>query len=193
MAIKVITAPTAEVITRGEAKLHLRVDDFGGVHPDDALIDGLIAAARGYAEHYTQCSIGAQTLEDALDEFPGSDDPIELRRGPVTAITSVTYLDAAGASTVLASNQYSLDDYSVPAYLRAAADVTWPTTDDISNAVKVRYAAGWTAATVPKQVKTAMQLHIQAHYPGNGYTEQERVGIMQAVDSLLNTVKVWGF
>jgi uncharacterized phiE125 gp8 family phage protein len=190
MPIKVITAPTAEAITRAEAKLHLRVDDVGGVHPDDALIDGLITAAREYAQHYTQRSVGSQVLELALDEFP-SDGWIDLTMGPVSAITSVSYVDTAGATQTWASSNYSLDDYSNPARVVLAYGVSWPSTQDIPNAVKVRYTAG--AGTVPKATKNAMLLHIDAHYPGNGYTEQQREVIMKAIDSLLNTVKVYGF
>lgn len=190
MSIKVITQPTAEVITLPEAKLHLRIDD-AGVHPDDVMIAGLIIAARGYAEHYTQCSIGSQTLEVALDAFPATACAIELSRGPTTAITSVSYADEAGVTQTLTGSNYSLDDYSTPAWLVPAYGMEWPATRDQANAVKVRYVAGWTAVTVPKQIKSAMLLHIQLHYPGNAYTDQERDGIQRAIDSLLNTVKVW--
>lgn len=189
MAIKVITPPT-ESVTRAEAKLHLRLDDVGGVHPDDSLIDGLITGAREHAEHISQNSIGSQTLELALDAFPYC-EAIELPQGPVTAITSVSYTDADGAPQTLDPASYSLDDYSMPSRLVLAYGVSWPATRCITNAVKVRYVAG--AATPPKQVKTAMLLHIDLHYPGNSYTEQERDSGMKAIDSLLGAAKVWGF
>lgn len=190
MGIKVITPPS-ESITRAEAKLHLRLDDISGSHPHDSMIDGLITAAREYAEHYTQVSIGSQTLELALDEFPESDGAIELRRGPVTAITSVTYVDEDGATQTLASANYTLDDYSTPNWLLAAYDTEWPTTRDTANAVKVRYVAG--ATTTPKAVKDAMLLHIQLSYPANQFSDKDRDALAGARDALLNTVKVWGY
>lgn len=191
MQPKVITPPTQESITRAEAKLHLRLDDVGGVHPDDAIIDGLITGAREYAEHYTQRSIGSQTLEMALDAFPSCSDAIELPQGPTTGITTVTYVDTAGVTQAWSAANYTLDDYSVPARLVLAYGASWPSTRCVVNAVKVRYVAG--AATLPKQVKAAMLLHIQLHYPGNSYTEQERESILRAVDGLLAATKVWGF
>lgn len=184
---KVITPPS-ESITRAEAKLHLRLDDVGGVHPDDAVIDALITGAREYAEHYTQRSIGSQVLELPLDEFPGCDSAIELPQGPVTALTSITYTDTAGDSQTVSGAQ--LDDYSLPARVYPAYDESWPSTRDVPNAVKVRYVAG---VTPPKQVKSAMLMHISLHYPGNSYTEAERDSIMKAIDSLLGAAKVWSF
>lgn len=187
---KVITPP-AESITRDEAKLHLRLitdPADASTHPDDTAIDGLITGAREYAEHYTQRSIGSQTLELPLDEFPASDAAIELPLGPVTALTSITYTDTDGGAQTLTGAQ--LDDYSVPARLFPAYGTSWPATRCVPNAVKVRYVAGGAA---PEQVKTAMLIHIQLHYPGNSFTESERDSGMKAVDALLGATKVWGF
>jgi uncharacterized phiE125 gp8 family phage protein len=204
---KVITAPTAEAITRAEAKLHLRVDDVGGVHPDDTLIDGLITAARQYAEQHTGCALVQQTLELSLDRFPacGSraySDGILLDRPPAASITSIKYTDSDGVEQTIDSGNYALSSYGHSVLVTPAYNYTWPTARAIRDAVRVRYVTGYGAtghsaageyATLPKATKNAMLLHIDAHYPGNGYTEQQRAGIMQAVDSLLNTVKVYGF
>lgn len=186
---KVITPP-AESITRAEAKLQLRlITDPADVsaHPDDGAVDGLIAGARRYAEHYTGRSIGSQTLEIALDDFPLCGYPIELPQGPVTSLESVTYTDVAGGMQTLPSPY--LDDFSLPARVFPAYGTVWPATRDVPNAVKVRYVAG---AAVEPQVKNAMLLHIDAHYSGNSYTAQQREGILKAVDALLDTVKVYG-
>src|SRR5690606_35307910 len=65
-----ITAPTAAVVTMGEAKRHLRVDH----DDDDALIGGMIA---GVVEHLDPAGKGwlgralqPQTWELRLDAFP---------------------------------------------------------------------------------------------------------------------------
>lgn len=186
---KVITAPTTEPITRAEAKLHLRLDDVGGVHPDDSLIDGLIVGAREYAQHYCGQSFGAQVRELALPEFP-SDDWIELPYGPVTAITTVTYVDTAGDTQTWGSSNYVLDDYSLVARLVLAYGISWPSTRCQANAVKVRYAAG--VDEIPEAVRSAMLMHIDLHYAGNDYTDAQQAATQKAIDSLLGTVKVWG-
>ena len=89
MGYQVITPPT-EPVTLADARLHLRVTDTA----EDALIGVWITAAREACEHYTQRSIGSQTLELRLDEFP--DGAIDLPRSPVTAITSLKYIDTNG-------------------------------------------------------------------------------------------------
>lgn len=189
MNIKVITPPNdLTTVSLAEARLQCKVDPDDTSH--DAALTGLITAAREYAEHRTQTAIGSQTLELALDEFPGTADAIELRHGPVGSISSVKYIDEDGVEQTLSTSNYTLDDYSSPAWLLAAYDTEWPETRDTANAVKVRYVAG---ATVPKAVKSAMLLHIELESPLNPHTTQERQDLERARDSLLDTVKVYGF
>lgn len=190
MTHKVVTAPTTEPITRAEAKLHLRLDDVGGVHPDDALIDGLITAAREYAQHYASTSIGSQTLEMALDEFP-EEDYIDLDMPPVTSVTSIKYTDTAGVEQTMSTSYYALSTYGDSRRVSLTYGNSWPTTREEPNAVRIRYAAG--AATLPKAVKSGMLLHVDLHYPGNSYTPTERENMQKAIDALLGTKKVWGF
>ena len=186
MPIKVITPP-AESITLEEARLQCKVDSDDTTH--DALLASLITMAREFAEHYTQRSIGSQTLELALDEFPAGDGGIELRQGPVASITSVSYTDTAGDPQTMDTSAYLLDNYSSPAWLLPLYGTTWPSTLDTANAVKVRYVAG----DLKQAVKNAMLLHIEIECPLNPLTPAERESMERARDSLLNTVKVWGF
>lgn len=181
MAIKVITPLATEPVTLVEAKAHLRVV----VTDDDTLITAQISAAREFAEHYTGRALAPQTLELALDTFPA--DGIELIRSPVTSITSIKYMDADGVEQTLATADYSLNDYGVTASVEPAADTEWPETQDVANAVKVRYVAGYTE--IPKTVKAAMLLLIGHLYEnrqeGTAFkVEQLPLG----VKALLNTV-----
>lgn len=66
MALRQLVAPAAEPITLEEAKLHLRVD----IPDDDALISGLISAARAAAENITRRAFVTQQWELAIDSFP---------------------------------------------------------------------------------------------------------------------------
>jgi len=184
MGFKVITPPT-EPVTLAEARLHLRVTDTS----EDALITSLITAARIYCEHYTQRAIGSQTLELALDEFP--DGSIELPMSPVTAITSVKYIDEAGTEQTISSANYTLDDYSHTHWVVPAVNYVWPMPICGANVVKVRYVAG--AATTPAPVLAAMKL-IVGHLFEN--REQSIVGLTinelpMGVMSLLDTYRIW--
>lgn len=186
MGFKVITPPT-QVIPIGELRAHLNLGT--AVHPDDALVIGYLAAARGYAQHYTGRAIGSQTIELALDEFPvGS---IELPLGPVIApITSIKYLDEAGVEQTLSNTLYTLDDYGLRCWAVPAANTNWPSAMAAANAVKVLYVAG----DLPDAVRGALLLLV-----GNMYENREAnvtgtiVGELPlGVRSMLDTEKVWG-
>lgn len=68
---KVITAPTPEPVTLAEARLQIKADSDT---TEDTLITGWIKSARKIAEQYTGRALAPQTLEMALDCFPGGDD-----------------------------------------------------------------------------------------------------------------------
>lgn len=184
MPVKVITAPIA-ALTLAELRLHLRIDAVAGVHEDDTLITDQLLAAQAYAEHHTGASIGSQTLELALDTFPTG--PIVLPQGPVTGVTSVSYIDTAGAPQTLDSALYLLCDYGAPARLDPAYGTRWPATLGTPNAVKVRYVAG----SLPAAARAALLLIV-----GHLYTHRESVNIDKIVsvvpmgaDALLDTIK----
>jgi uncharacterized phiE125 gp8 family phage protein len=186
MGIKVITPVTSPVIPLTDLRQHLRLDLLGGsTHPDDDLIEGYLSAAREYCEHYTQRSIGVQTLELALDEFP--DGPIELPLG-AASITSVRYADDAMALQTVDPSNYTLDDYSHQSW--AVAIDVWPDAGDYANSVKVRYV---TPTEISGAIKSAMLLLI-----GHWYENRESVNIGNitsllplSVKSLLDIARVY--
>ena len=204
MKYKVITAVSTEPITRAEAKLHLGLDDISGSHPDDAIVDALITGARQHAEHYTGRALAPQTLEAALDEFPDDDekeeDRIDLPRPPVASITSIKYTDTAGTEQTISASAYALSTYGESRTVAPTSGNYWPATEDIPDAVRIRYVTGYGAsgagaeyATLPKAVRQGMLLHISLTYPRNVFTPAEREAMETARDSLLNTIKDWSF
>lgn len=189
MALKLITAATVLAVSLVEAKAHLRIDTTD----DDTLITAMIGAATQAAEHMTGRALMAQTWELTLDAFPSA---LELTRVPVQSITSITYADSTGASTVLSNTLYALDNadefgfaYVVPVYAGV-----WPETRDEINAVKVRYVAGYAdAASVPESIKSWIKLQVGSMYEGR---EAEVIGNGSAIslgfaDRLLDRYRVW--
>lgn len=156
MGIRITVAPSVEPVTLAEAKLHLRVD----TSDEDALIGRLISAAREQAEQELDRAVAPQTLQLLLDEFPSG--AILLPRGPVTGITSLQYVDAAGTLQTIASTNYALDDAQIDAWLLPAYGYEWPATRDEANAVRVTYAAGW--ASCPAAVKQWILLAVGTLY-----------------------------
>lgn len=134
--LKTITAPAAEPVSLAEAKLHLRVDHAA----DDDLIEALIVSAREDAEHRIGRALVMQTLEQVLDAFP---DAIYLDMPPIQSVTSVKYLDTAGAEQTLNPSAYTADLDSAPGSIIPAYGAAWPSARDMPNAVRARYVAGY--------------------------------------------------
>jgi uncharacterized phiE125 gp8 family phage protein len=184
MGVKVITPPSQQ-ITTADLRLQSRADPADTT--EDALFVGWLAAAVKLAEHATQRSIGVQTLELALDSFPCG--PVELPNGPVTSITSIKYIDAAGVEQTLSASLYTLDDYGLQCWALPAFDTTWPTTREVANAVKVRYVAG----DLDPAVNTALFLTVAHLYENReATTDLDLKELPLGAKQLLGTVKVWG-
>lgn len=187
MSLRLITPPTLEPVTLPEAKLHLRVNGAA----EDALITALITAARQHAEHITERAFMTQTWELALDAFPSAE--IRLPKPALLSIVSVKYDDAAGAEQTLAPSAYTTDIHAQPGWLLPAANVSWPTTADAANAVRIRYTAGYgaTAADVPSGIKSWMLLRIGALYRNREELADGRLAVPTFVDRLLDPYRIW--
>ena len=187
MSIKIITPP-AVALSLEQLRRHCKIDPPDAVNDADDDLTAALAAAQSHAQHYTGISIGSQTLELALDEFPEAG--IQLLQGPVTSITSVSYVDTAGATQTLSSGAYSLDDYATPQWLLPAAGTTWPATYAAANTVKVRYVAG--SATIDGAVAQALRLLVGLYFDNrNAADKGELAELPFGVKALLDTVKVY--
>lgn len=189
MGYKVITPVAGDVIPLADLRQHLRLDMFAGdtTHPDDALIQGYLSAAREYAEHYTQRSIGQQTIELALDSFPSAG--IELPLG-AASITSVKFIDDAMAEQPINPLLYSLDNYSFDHW--AIPVSTWPAAAPVANAIKVVYI---TPATFPAAARAAMLLYVGHLYQNREAVNADRgasaIVVPFGVNALLDTFRKW--
>ena len=188
MGYKVITPVAAPVVALALLQIQCKVDVSVGISEQDARILQALSAAREFAEHYTQRSIGVQTLELALDSFPSAG--IELPLGAAT-IDSIKYIDTSTVEQTIPDNLYTLDDYGIKHW--AIPVDAWPATGAIANAVKVRYT---TPAAIPAAVTQALLL-LTAHYfenqqavlVGNGVAAIE---VPLGAKCLLDTVRHWG-
>lgn len=198
-SVNVKTAPAAEPISLTEAKLHLRVDD----DDQDALISGLIAAAREWAENYTRRSFVQRTLELRLDCFVS---PIKLPSGPVISVTSVQYMDQAGVLQTLAADRYQVDLYGTPPCIVPVFGVVWPVTKyGTLNSVVVEYEAGYAdsnvsppdlADNVPSAVKAALKLivgHLYENREAVVLANVQAIQLPMAVKSLLAPYEIRDF
>lgn len=154
--IKVITPPTAEPVTVAEVKAHAVISHSS----DDALLGMMISAARAHAEGITGRRLAATTLECVLVAFP---DEIVLTGAPITAITSVKYLDEDGVEQTMDTTDYAT---SMDGLVGRIVPVNeWPETSITAlEAVRVRYVAGFTPSTIPQDVKMWMLVRVATLY-----------------------------
>lgn len=145
--ITVVEAPE-RIVSLEEAKAHLRVTGAA----DDNLIGIFLDAAQGKIDGpkgWLGRSLGAQTLELALCEFPHC---IVLPFGPVTSVVSIKYDDADGTEQTLDSDAYRLAGNVI----ELASGGSWPAVHDQLNSVRIRYEAG--TVPVPAEAKSAVLL-----------------------------------
>lgn len=192
MPLQLVTPPTSEPLLLDDVKAHLRVD----TSYDDFLIESLISAARTYAEEKTHRSLMAQSWKLVLDSFPGPslmgvpygraysvpEHAILLERPPVTAVSSITYLDMAGVQQTMPSTDYVVELTSEPARITPVFGKIWPINLPQIGSVQVNFTTGYgSASAVPAGIKAWMMLRIGALYENR---EEVSVGSRITVQEL---------
>jgi uncharacterized phiE125 gp8 family phage protein len=151
------SGPDVEPVTLADAKAELRIDHDS----EDALINGLIRAAREEVEQTTGLAMIEQGWRLALDCIP-QNGRVLLRRGPVRDVTSVTAYGSDGEASVLDPSDYQLDPLSRPARLHfevAPGDLR------VFNGIEIDFTAGYgeAAPDVPDLLKRAV-LMLVSHW-----------------------------
>lgn len=156
-------SPTFEPVSLAEVKKHLEIADADNAH--DQHLSALIQTARELAEHDTQTILSSGTFTMTLDDFPDDEDELELPIKPVSAITSITYTDTAGATQTWSSADYVLDNNEPTPEIRLAYNCQWPLTRGEPNAVTITFVAGYaSAAAVERKFKQMMLLDIARNF-----------------------------
>lgn len=210
---KVIVAPTEEPITIAQARAHLEAAAYedSDVDPiDDAMIEGWLGAAREMCEQFLGLSLARQTLEIAMDSFPtlalDGGTAIELPRGPVLEVVQIMTpaddeftsddvdSDEAADAAVFADgevnpDQYTLDNYTNPN--RVAPVSSWPVITTATNAIKIRYLAGYgedsDGEPMPRAARAAILVTLAHLYANRG---DEAVELPPTALALLRPLRV---
>lgn len=178
----ITTLDTSPMISLADCRLHLRIspiDESPDAHPDDDLVLAMLAAAREWVEGYTGLALTPRTLDLMLDTFP--ENEISLVVAPTVSVENVTYY-SDGSPVVIDAANYVLDNYQQPGWLLPASGYTWPTPDDVVNAVTIRYAVGYSAwddspqsLPLPKALRAAVLLILGSLYENRENTSSVRV------------------
>lgn len=149
--------PGAEPLTLADCKAQLRISHDG----EDALLAGLIRAAREEVEMQIGVAMIDQDWRLALDAWPQG-GIVPLARHPVKQVLSVTLYGADGEAAPMDPSAYRLDGLSRPARLWVE---TRPTPGAALNGIEIDFRAGFGEAgtDVPDLLKRAMLLLV-AHW-----------------------------
>lgn len=160
-SLVLVTAPTEEPVTIDEVKYELR----DAPNEDDTYIRGLITASRRYCETQLKRQFCTATWDYRLDCFPSWE--FELPLPPLQSVSSITYIDTGGTSTVFSSANYLVDIYSEPGRITPVWNENWPSARYQNNALVVRFVAGYGAAyQVPDSIKQAIRMRVRMMYEG---------------------------
>jgi len=167
----------------------------------DPIVNSLITAARMAAENFTRRALVTQTWDWKLDGFPTS---FHVPLPPLISVTSLAYVDTAGATqTLTVTTDYLVDapvgPYADPGRVTLPFGRIWPIPIQQVNSVTLRFVAGYGAASaVPEAIKSAIKLIV-----GHLYANRENVVITdrgsivqempQGVESLLWPYRDYGF
>jgi uncharacterized phiE125 gp8 family phage protein len=168
MGLKLITPPATTPVTLDEAKAHLRVVD----DDEDAIIATYIQAATGSTEAFLGRALIDQTWDLVLDAFPTDTMHLEIKvpKPPLIEVTQIAYDDGNGDEQIIPSGNYYVDAVSEFGWVVPQGGLSWPTTIDAINSVRVRFRAGYLDTNsppgnaVPGDIKSAVLLTIGSFY-----------------------------
>jgi len=179
------TAPAVEPLTIDECKTQCLYD----YTDQDSYFQTLVKVARYYAENYLQRRLINSVWDLVLDGFPICESSLQVGYPPLVSVTSITYVDTAGATQTWSSSKYIVDSSSAPARIALAYNESWPTTRKIANAVTIRHTSGYgTAATsIPASILHGMKLFVGHLHANRG---DQSVEIPETVKALWDVHRV---
>lgn len=159
---------------------------------EDVYLQALIGTATRMAERVTQRALLTQTLRLVLDRFPCGE--IALPCPPLQAVTSIDYIDPAGDTQTLPGGSPEAfhviaptGPSAAPALLTPLYGETWPTTRAQRDAVRVTYTAGYTAVTLPDDIRHGILLVIGELYK----QRSESVHTLGQTPALIRARTLW--
>lgn len=202
MNLTLVTAPSVLPVTEAEVWSQLRaplIANSGTEPQDKAHILALINAAVGYLDGKKgilgRCLV-QQTWDWTFDRFWSSGLYVPLP--PLISVDSITYVDTNGDTQTWGAPNYRVDSGSVPGRITPAYGETWPTIRDVTNAVTIRFTAGYAPSSesptdyrenVPDALKHAIKILV-THWYENAGVVGDPTQIPMAFDALVSPYRV---
>lgn len=182
----ITVAAAAEPVLWADADAQLRLD---GATTEQGLVERMIATAREHVEDYTGTRLASQTVAVKCGSFA---DMARLPEAPVTSVTSIVYVDTAGATQTLSTDVYELRADGIEAAIVRKYNQVWPA---IRPGSRITLTAVVGYATAPQSVRQAILLLVGAWFENR---EQTVIGVSVAdlpqsvaVDALLVNHRRW--
>lgn len=160
----------------------------------DPLLRLLITSARLKAEHLLNRFLISQTMDMYLDSFPSE----WINLPPLQSVSSISYIDEDGNEQTLPADQYQVDSISKPAGIAPAYGLSWPIARAQTNAVKIRFIAGYgDASAVPACIKQWILLRVKEAYDNRQAVAMGSIQLVEFpysyVDGLLDPERIYGY
>lgn len=175
------TPPVLEPIGLDEVKAHSRID----LDDDDLLIQDKILAVRTMVELIYDLAIMTQTWTMYLDFMPM--DGIEIFKRPVQSVTSIKYLDEAGAAQTIDPVYYWTDLNARPPRIVKSMNASWPYVQSRPSAVAVEFVGGFGSKRedVPAHLRTYLLMKTGDFYENRETYSELKLQKYDFVDNLI--------
>lgn len=154
MSLVLDTAPAA-VVTKAEAKRHLRIFH----DTDDDYIEGLVSAATYHLDGpdgaLGRC-LGSQKWIWTIDGFPSGNCPLSIPMPPTVSVDAVAYDNTVNVEAAYTGFRVLHPGATTGTYLLPAIDGEYPDTNGEPGCVRVTLTAGYDP--LPTTIKHAILL-----------------------------------
>lgn len=171
-------------VTTAEAKAHAVVD----FDADDALIDGMIAAATRAVSEMSGRSIGAETW--LMSFGAGVSGRVYLPVTPVQSVSEISYYDTDDVlQSATVSDFYLIKDGDV-AFLRPKSGASWPSANgNREDAISITFIAGYSEC--PDTLRHAILMMVAHMYSHREAVSDEILrDVPSGVQDLINLERV---
>lgn len=199
----------------------LRLDATGSPpsHPDDAMLQSFIKAAREKVEQVTRRTLTVgTTLKAIYKSFPVNKiffggveffrndlineyryDSIELPRPPVNNVSFVKYYDENNILRTFSSSNWFLATDSFTSRVFLVDGNSWPNTYKRDDAVQITFSSGYEPIgspnnaidSIPELIKTAIKTEVQLMY--DELTPEKRNALQESIERMLVNYRVYSF
>lgn len=184
--MRLLTAPTLQIVATADARASARIDDTRF----DADIPRWLAVARAVAEQYCGQFFAEQTWREELDDFPAADDGFRV---PFASAVAISYWDGSDWASLTTPGQFLwVSDQCTR--VAPVLGTSWPSLPTVAVGPRVRIdmtAGPTTIAGVPDAVKEFAIAHVALWADENRAASPQELKAVPWLMAGLDPLRVW--